>query len=176
MKEAPDQVIINSERASIVVASVGRVIVLINGGEMAVADVVALRKAFERVTSRGHILGRLTVLEPTAALRPPADIRARVIGVIATFQHLVAWTAIVYERTRFNATAVRSVATAIHLASRSTSRQRTFARLSEACTWLTQSLALGAPTDASGFTELVEQLRVRARKTTLSPPVIGHQS
>lgn len=167
MSEPPNEVFIFSERASIVIATVGSYVVLINGGELALAEVGALRKAFERGTSKGRIVGRLTVLEPTAALRPHADIRAHVTEVIATFQHAVAGTAILYEGTGFNATGVRSVATAIHLASRSTSRQRIFAQLSEACAWLKQSLSPGAAPDASRLTEIVEQLRVRARKTLI---------
>jgi hypothetical protein len=85
-------------------------------------------------------LGFLTILERDTDIRPSAAARQAVAQVLTDYGADIAGAAIAYEADGFKATIVRSVITAINLASSTRFPNRVFAGSDQAIDWLAEAL------------------------------------
>lgn len=146
-----------SRDPAFLVAVTGRYVVQIIRDRATTTTVALMRRALDDLASRYDRFGYVGVIEADAQLLLPADIRNGFNAVVKRFSPRFTGAAIIFEKTGFHATAVRSVVTAINLASRSTHPNQVFADLREAVSWLSQ-LTPGEPT-AAGLLAIVQQLR-----------------
>ena len=145
-----------SEDTAYVIAVAGRYLVQVVRQQLNVTGVGLLRRALTDLTNVYPTFGYLAVVEPEASLLLPPDVRDGVQAMVKRFSSRFAGAAVVFEKTGFQATALRSVVTAINFASRATHPNKVFADLREAISWLTP-LTGGEPTAARllGITKLL---------------------
>jgi hypothetical protein len=147
----------------ILVATAGNYIVLINGGDLGERGVKAVRQAFETKTPQAKV-GYFVVLEPEIKPMLPSEVRSQLAEILASFEQHIGGVAVTYEGTGFKATGIRSIATAIQLASRTSIPHKTFSALAEAIGWLTGAMPSGTVPNASELERILEGLRARARR------------
>jgi hypothetical protein len=123
-----------------------------------------MRRALDDLASRYDKFGYAAVIEADAQLLMPADIRNGFNALVKRYSPRFTGAAIVFEKTGFQATAVRSVVTAINLASRATHPNHVFADLREGVSWLSQ-MTPGEPT-AGGLLQIIQQLRLSLTSRT----------
>lgn len=145
-----------SQDTAYVIAVAGRYLVNIVRQHMTATGVSLMRRALTDLTNEYPTFGYLAVVEPDAKLLLPPDIRDGVQANVKRFSSRFSGAAIVFEKSGFQATALRSVVTAINFASRATHPNHVFADLREAVSWLSQ-LTGGEPTAARllGITKLL---------------------
>lgn len=145
-----------SQDTAYVIAVAGRYLVQIHRQHMTATGVSLMRRALTDLANEYPTFGYLAVVEPDAQLLLPPDIREGVQANAKRFSSRFSGAAVVYEKTGFQATALRSVVTAINFASRATHPNHVFGDLREAISWLSQ-LTGGEPTAARllGITKLL---------------------
>jgi hypothetical protein len=146
-----------SQEPGYVVATAGRCLIQITVERTTATTVGLIRRALEDLSERHAAFGYLCVLEPTAQLTMAPDIREGVNAFARRYSDRFTGAAIVFEVPGFQATVVRSVVTAVNLASRATHPTKVFDDLRAGTTWLSR-LTPGEPT-ASRLFQLVTQLR-----------------
>jgi hypothetical protein len=136
-----------SQDPAYVIAVAGRYLVQIVRQHFSATGVSLLRRAMTDLTDQYPTFGYLGVVEAEANLMLPPDIREGVQANVKRFSQRMTGAAVVFEKAGFQATALRSVVTAIHFASRATHPNHIFAELRDGISWLTQ-LTGGEPTAA----------------------------
>jgi hypothetical protein len=136
-----------SQDTAYVIASAGRYLVQIVRQHMTATGVSLLRRALSDLADEYPTFGYLAVVEPDPKLLLPPDIREGIQANAKRFSSRFSGAAVVFEKTGFQATALRSVVTAINFASRATHPNHVFGDLREAISWLSQ-LTGGEPTAA----------------------------
>jgi hypothetical protein len=116
-----------------------------------------LRRAFVAQSERHAEFGFIIVLEPGCQLILPSDIRIGLTTMVKRHAWRCSGAAIVYEKTGFHATALRSVVTAINFASRATHPTRVSAELAEGVAWLHE--LTGGRVTAGRLIQIATQLR-----------------
>ncbi len=130
-----------------------------------VSDVFTLA-LFDSMTAacedRRERLGRfgwLGIVEPQTNLTLPDDVRAAWVELVARYSNCFTGAVLVYEEVGFSATVIRSVLTAVNMASRASHPNRVFSSLYEGVRWLSGCSEQAQPPT---FTELYSAvLRVR---------------
>ena len=145
-----------SRDTACVIAVAGRYLVNVVGQQMTATGVSLMRRAMTDLTNEYPTFGYLAVVESEAKLLMPPDVREGVQANVKRFSSRFSGAAVVFEKTGFQATALRSVVTAVNFASRATHSTQVFADLREAISWLSQ-LTGGEPTAARllGITKLL---------------------
>jgi hypothetical protein len=98
----------------------------------------------ERMMARGKI-GFLTLIDPGVDLNAPSDGRRAMASFLSRNEQRIAAAAVAYEASGFKATAVRSIITAVNLASRSSFPNKVFSDTTEAMEWLAESTGTPGP-------------------------------
>lgn len=155
--DATEELTLYSEEPGYVIAAVGRCLIHITVDRTTATAVSSIRRALADLSERHNAFGYLCVLEPTAQLSMAPDIREGVNAFARRYSDRFTGAAIVYEVPGFQATVVRSVVTAVNLASRATHPTKVFDDLRTGASWLSR-LTPGEPT-ASRLFQVVTQLR-----------------
>jgi hypothetical protein len=151
-----------SRDPAFVVAVTGRYYIQIIKAHATMTTVSLKRRALADLSLRYDKFGFIALIEPEAKLLIEPDVREGFNALVKRYSPRFTAAAIVYEKTGFHATALRSVVTAINFASRASHPNHVFADLREGATWLGK-LTPHEPTP-SGLVNIVQQLR-------LAPPV-----
>jgi hypothetical protein len=146
------------------VAVAGRYVIQIVKDRGTMMTVSLMRRALDDLSGRYDKFGYLGVIEAEAQLLLAPDVRNGMNALVKRYSSRFTGAAIVFEKTGFHATAVRSVVTAINLASRATHPNHVFSDVREGVSWLTQ-MTPGEPT-AGGLLQIIQQLRL-----SLNPPL-----
>jgi hypothetical protein len=97
--------------------------------------------ALADLAARHDRFGCLAVVEPGAKLRLPADVREGYGALIERYSPRFTGIAIIYEKSGFQATALRSLITALNVASRAAHPHHVFADLREGAAWVSKLTA-----------------------------------
>jgi MFS superfamily sulfate permease-like transporter len=123
------------ENGATSVAIVGDCLVVLLSGTMSTLVVNAVERGLSELSRRPNRISYLSLIDP--AMRGiDADARERMAAVVRRHSKQIAGAAMVSEGSGFRATAVRSIITAIHLASRAAHPLRVFESLEPALVWL----------------------------------------
>jgi hypothetical protein len=140
-----------------VVAVAGRHVIQIIKKQATMTTVSLMRRALNDLSARYEKFGYAAVIEPDAQLLIPPDVRNGFNALVKRFSPRFTGAAIVYEKTGFHATAVRSVVTAINFASRASHPNHVFSDLREGLSWL--CTVTPADFTTAGLTHVVQHLR-----------------
>lgn len=146
-----------SKDTGYVVAVCGRYYIQIVKDRVTQATVSAMRRAVTDLSERHEKFGFVVIMEPESQVLMSADIRTGVSSLVKRFSHRFTGAAIVYEKTGFHATAMRSLVTAINFASRANHPNRVFSDLQEGVSWLS-NLTPGEPT-GTRLMQITRELR-----------------
>ena len=120
-------------------------------------SVSVLGRALVDLCTRNDKIGFAGVFEPDAKLAFAADVKESLNALIRRYSPRFSGAALVYEKQGFHATAIRSVVTAINVASRAQHPNRVFSDLREGMSWVCK-LTAAEPT-AAGLVHIVQTLR-----------------
>jgi hypothetical protein len=159
-----------SQDPAYVIAVTGRYLVQVVRLHFSATAVSLLRRAMSDLAAQYPTFGYLAVVEPEAKFLLPPDIREGVQANVKRFSSRIAGAAIIFEKSGFQATALRSVVTAINFASRATHPNQLFADLRDGVSWLNQ-LTGGEPTAARllGIAKMLRSID-SANPSTTTPP------
>ena len=141
-----------------VVASVGKYFIQITKTRLNVTGVGLMRRALTEISERHEKFGYLSIVEPDAELTLLADVRSGIDSIVKRFSSRMTGAAVVFEKQGFQATAVRSLVTAISVASRASHPVQVHSELQEALSWLS-GLTGGEPT-VGRLLHIAKQLRI----------------
>jgi hypothetical protein len=141
-----------------VVAVTGRYFVQIIKDCATTTTVSLQRRALADLALRYDKFGYIALIEPEATLLIAPDVREGFNTLVKRYSPRFTGAAIVYEKTGFHATALRSVVTAINFASRASHPNHVFADLREGAIWLGK-LTPPEPTPMA-LVNIVQQLRL----------------
>jgi hypothetical protein len=147
-----------SRDPAFLVAVAGRYVIQIIKDRGTMMTVSLMRRALDELATRYDKFGYLGVIEAEAQLLMPPDVRTGMNALVKRFSPSFTGAAIVFEKTGFHATAVRSLVTAINLASRATHPNHVFSDMREGVAWLSQ-MTPGEPA-AGGLLMIIQQLRL----------------
>ena len=148
---------IYSQEPGYVVAVAGRCLINITLDRATSTMVSLIRRALADLAERYDTFGYLCVLEPSASLTMAPDLRESVDAFVRRYSSRFTGAAVVFEAAGVQATVVRSVVTAVNLASRASHPTKVFDDLRAGCGWLARSTP-GEPTAARLY-DLTTQLR-----------------
>jgi hypothetical protein len=141
------------------VAMVGDCLVVIMVKELTPLCVNAVGRGFASLTRRYTKVNYFSVIEQgTLVMHPEA--RREMVKVVSKHTQSITGAAVVCNGTGFRATAVRSVITAIHMASFASHPLRVFSALDPALAWLGGKQAPGE-LDLAALSVELERLRAR---------------
>ena len=146
-----------SQEPGYVVAVLGRCLIQVCIERMTSTTVSLIRRAFADLSERYDSFGYLCVLQPEAELTLPAEVRESVNAYVRRYSSRFTGAAIVFEAPGFQATVVRSLVTAVNLASRASHPTKVFDQLRDGTSWLCR-LTPGEPA-ASRLLTVTNQLR-----------------
>lgn len=146
-----------SEDPAYVLATAGRYMIQVVRQRMTMTAVSGLRRALTDLASEYPTFGYLCVIEPGAQLSMSPEVREGVDACVRRFTQCFTGAAIVFEKTGFHATAVRSVVTGINFATRATHPNQVFSDLRAGISWVA-SLTPGELT-AARLMQITKQLR-----------------
>ena len=139
------------------VAVAGRCLIQVVSDRVTSTTISLTRRGLEDLADRYDTFGFLCVLEPSAKLTMAPDLRESVDAYVRRYSPRFSGAAVVFEAPGFQATVVRSVVTAVNLASRASHPTKVFDDLRAGCSWLGR-LTPGEPT-GSRLYDLTTQLR-----------------
>jgi hypothetical protein len=149
---------IYSRDVGTIVALTGRYFLqLSRSGQASMTIVSQSNRAVADLAARNDKFGWVTIIEPEAELTMPENVRNGFNALVKRYSSRISGAAIVFEKTGFHATAVRSLVTAINVASRATHPNRVFSEVREAVSWVTK-LTGGEPS-AAGLAHIIQQIR-----------------
>jgi hypothetical protein len=140
-----------------VVAVAGKYLIQVLRDRATTTTISLVRRALGDLADRHPTFGYLCILEPEAQITLPPAIREGVDAIFKRYTSRLTGLAVVFEKAGFQGTAVRSVMTAVNVASRSTHPSQVFDKLPEAASWLNR-LTLGGLT-TTGLVQIAKQLR-----------------
>jgi hypothetical protein len=146
-----------SKDPSFVVAVVDRYVIQIIKEQASTTTRSLMQRALTDLSARYQKFGYVGVIEPNAKLMIAPDIKKGFNAQVKRFSPHFTGAAIVYEKTGFHATAVRSIVTAINFGSRATHPNHVFSDLREGMSWLCKQTTSGVST--GGLTHIVQHLR-----------------
>jgi hypothetical protein len=125
--------------------------------QQTLTSVSVLRRAIADLCTRNDKIGFVAIFEPDAKLAFATDVRESVNALVRRYSPRFSGAALIYEKHGFHATAIRSVVTAINIASRAQHPNRVFSDLREGVSWVSR-LTAAEPTPA-GLVYIVQTLR-----------------
>jgi hypothetical protein len=131
-----------------VVAATDRYMIQITRTRGHQPGVRAMGHALEELATRHDKFGCIAVVESGAKLRLPADIREGYGALVKRYSPYFSGIAVIYEKSGFQATALRSLMTALNVASRATHPHHVFADVREGAAWVSK-LTAHEPTPAT---------------------------
>jgi hypothetical protein len=141
------------------VVLVGSCVIVVCNTQSDLTMVNALGQGFEQLLRDYPKVGVCSIIE-LGSTRPAAEVRGAFARVMERFTRAICGSAIVYEGNGFKATAVRSVVTAVNLASAASHPNKVFGDVSSAFTWLMPLLPRHSGTSSSDLVQCVRELRV----------------
>jgi hypothetical protein len=136
-----------SQEPGYAVAVLGRCLIHVCVERTTSTTISLIRRALADLSERYDSFGYLCVLEPGAELTLAADLRESVNAYVRRYSPRFTGAAIVFEAPGFQATVVRSLVTAVNLASRASHPTKVFDELRAGTSWLCQ-LTPGEPAGA----------------------------
>jgi hypothetical protein len=121
-----------------------------------------VKSAFDAVSDEQHKkIVFLTTVEKPCDINTPAEVRKEIASLLTTYESKIGCAAIVFEDTGFKMTIIRSVVTAIYLASRSRFPNAVFGTVDQGARWTTanQGLPRKDLADPAALVEAVDRLR-----------------
>jgi hypothetical protein len=150
------------DREGYAVFSVDHFVALVWKQPPAMRGVEDCRMVFEIMESRRKSkFGYLAIVEPDAGSNMPSDVRAALSSMLKQHQRSIAASLIVFEGTGFGASIVRSVVSAINLATRIEFPAKVESNLFRGNVWLTQQMRITSQVSAGGLTSSVNLFRSR---------------
>jgi hypothetical protein len=146
-----------SRDPAFVVAVTGRYVFQIIRQRATPSTLSLMRCALADLSTRYDKFGYVAMIEPEAQLAIPADIRDGFKTLIKRYSSRFTGAAIVYEKTGFQATALRSLVTAMNFATGARHPNHVFADLRQGIAWLSK-LTAPEPTPAA-LVHVVQMLR-----------------
>jgi hypothetical protein len=125
--------------------------------QQTLTSVSVLRRAIADLCTRNDQVGFVGIFEPNAKLALTPDVREGVNALIRRYSPRFSGAALIYEKQGFQATAIRSLVTAVNIASRAQHPNRVFSDLREGMSWVSR-LTAAEPTPA-GLVQIVQTLR-----------------
>lgn len=144
-----------------VVAVAGRYLIHIHAERTTSTTVGLIRRALSDLEARHERFGYVCVMERSAELILPSDVRASINAYVKRYSHRFTGAAIVFEEAGFHATVVRSLVTAVNVASRASHPTQVFGELRAGLAWLSR-LTPGEPT-STRLHQIVQELRGTAK-------------
>ena len=122
------------------VATIGSYVLLMWRKRIALQGVVWAKKAFadQRRTRPDDKISFLTVLHAECDLSTSAEVRKELADLLSTYKDCLASAAIAFEGEGFRMTMVRSIITAVNMATRMRFPNAVFGNTAEAVSWLHQ--------------------------------------
>jgi hypothetical protein len=157
--EVDPELTLYSQEPGYVVAVASRCLIHVCIDRTTSTTVSLVRRALADLSERYDTFGYLCVLEPSASVALSADVRESINAFVRRYSARFSGVAIVFEAPGFQATVVRSLVTAVNLASRTSHPTKVVDDLRSGCNWLSR-LTPGEPTAPRLF-ELTSQLRKR---------------
>ncbi|HEX4339132.1 MAG TPA: hypothetical protein VH062_24660 [Polyangiaceae bacterium] len=142
--------------------SLGPYIILLWRTSVIMQGVLWCEAAFERVTTERAEgpLGVFVVMEPSCDITTPPDVRTRSGNMLKSNEPRIQRAAVVFEREGFAMTVLRSVITAINVASRVRFQNSVFSDTGKAADWLvTQEMRDSSAIRARHLLLLLNQMR-----------------
>ena len=134
-----------SQDPAYVAAVAGRYVVYIVKQRTTAVSVSLLRRAYTDLSEAYPTFGCIAIVEPEAQFTLAPDLVESVNALVKRFSTRFTGLAVVYEKSGFQATALRSVLTAINFASRSSYPNHVFSDVRQAISWIAP-LTPGEPT------------------------------
>jgi stage II sporulation SpoAA-like protein len=149
-----------------IIACIGPIVVLVVDN-FTPAGAAALGRAMAQLVERHSKISSLSVVERKVGPSIDADGRKAVADLSTRYTHHITGTAVVCEGTGFRATAIRSIVTAVRMASRASHPQKVFATVEEAVAWLAPMHVGGVhvPTALQSITLLRARLQERLARS-----------
>ena len=141
------------------VACVGPCLVVLSH-ELSLDAVAAMGRGMAKLEHRYGKLSSLAFVERKGGPTTASEARDAIAELVRKHAHAITGAAVVCEGTGFRATAIRSVVTAIHMASRSSHSSKVFAAPEPALEWLASTRSDGA-LDARLLLEACTLLRAK---------------
>lgn len=126
--------------ADVAVGIIGNFVLLLWRRRIVSQGVRWTREAFAKVVGNEKDERKvmfLTAVVPGCDISTPADVRKDIAALLKTYEWQLACSAIVFENNGFGMTIVRSVITAINMASRSRFPNAVFGNVDSALAWMT---------------------------------------
>jgi hypothetical protein len=139
------------------VAAAGRYLIHIHTERTTSTTVGLIRRALSDLEGRYDKFGYLCVMERRAELTLPADVREGINAYVKRYSSRFTGAAVVFEAAGFHATVVRSLVTAVNVASRASHPTQVFGELRAGIAWLGR-LTPGEPTPTR-LHQIVQELR-----------------
>jgi len=150
-----------SQETGYAVAVVGRYLIHIHTERTTSTTVGVVRRALADLEGRYDKFGYLCVMERSSDLVLPPDVRESIHAYVKRYSSRFTGAAVVFEEAGFHATVVRSLVTAINVASRASHPTQVFDELRAGIAWLGR-ITPGDPTPTR-LHQIVEQLRAQAK-------------
>jgi hypothetical protein len=151
------------------VCTLGNVVVLTWKGPPSVEGVKSCSLAFSalRRESRAPQIGFLTIIEHVAGQGTMhAPVRSALGQMLKENEEIIRAAAIAFEGTGFRATVVRSVVTAIQMATRLKFHSSVFSERNAAAAWLINRMAGSSPVTQTELLSLIKSARAMSSSVT----------
>jgi hypothetical protein len=132
----PEAPRIYSQEPSYVVATTGRCLIHISVDRPTTTAVSLVRRALADLSGRHEKFAYLSIFEPGVVLQLSPDLRESINAYVRRYSSRFSASAAVFEQGGFQATVVRSLVTAIHVASHAHHPSQVFDDLRGAVSWL----------------------------------------
>jgi hypothetical protein len=152
------------------IACVGPVVVLVVD-VFSPTSVAALGRAMSQQLERYPKIGSLSIVERKVGSSIDAEGRKAVAELSTRYTNHICGTAVVCEGTGFRATAIRSIVTAVRMASRASHPQKVFATAEESIAWLAALLpgSIHIPSALQSVALLRARLQERLARSGVQP-------
>jgi hypothetical protein len=150
-----------SQEPGYAVAVAGRYLIHICADRLTSTTVMLIRRALADLEARYDKFGYLCIMERNAPLILPSDVRESINAFVKRYSNHFTGAAIIFEEAGFHATVVRSLVTAVNVASRASHPTQVFDELREGIAWLSR-LTPGDPT-ATRLHQIAGELRAKAK-------------
>jgi len=131
--------------------------------EITMTGVDAIARAMARLQRRYPTICAFSITDRQSAGGIDPECRQGLIDLTRKYTHVLSGTATVLEGTGFRATALRSLVTAIHLASSSSHPAKVFASVQPALEWLASTQPAGA-LDISSIAQALATCRAQLKE------------
>jgi hypothetical protein len=144
------------------VACVGPCLVVVSN-TLTLESVDAMGRGMAKLVHRYGKLSSLSLVDRKSGPNTTSEARDAITEIVRKHSHAITGAAVVCEGTGFRSTAIRSVVTAIHMASRSSHSSKVFAATEPAIQWLASTRSDGG-LDVTLLREAAEGLRAKLQE------------